>query len=438
MIKKIAFICPPLQGHINPMSAIAFGLKSKKIVIKFIGVADMIDYLDGFDLIPMGTEVFPKGSIKTITDKMAKRKGMRMGRAWQSRFTNKWADVVCRELPQIIEREKIDFIVCDQLEPAVALVADYLKIPFVTICNAMAIVMDLTYPPFFTSWDYKITKTRLHINRGFYQVADFILKRDSRVLEKWRKEWGMEERIGMNRYFANSKLAILSQQTKSLEFPLTEINKDWFYCGPFRNSRFAPYILPDLPKDDKINVYISLGSIQGSRFKLFKKCIQACNALGLRAIVVHAGLLKAEQIKELEKDALVFDYVKQPDIFQYCKILISHCGLNTALDALSYGRPIIAIPMGIEQGAIATKLKRIGCAVVVKNPKKKNLQKALSEILSKPEYEQNYELVKQEIEASGGAEKAIDVIYNLVNNEDNYKRDIALSTPKIYEKVVNE
>ncbi len=423
MNKTIAFMSLPLQGHLNPMSAIANGLKNRELNVKFIGPLEIAEYIDGIDCIFIGKDMFPEGSIKKITKKMSKLKGMRMGRVWQSKFVNKWSEVVCQELPENIKKENIDFFVCDQLEPAVALVADYLEIPFVTMCNAMAIVMDLTYPPFFTSWDYKITKFRLSITKGFYQVAGFILRRDTRVLEKWRKEWGMPERHDMVRYFTHSKLATFSQQTKSLEFPLVEINQDWHYCGPFRDKSLSPYIKPDLPKDEITNVYVSLGSIQGSRFGLLKKCVQACNALGLRAVVVHAGLLEEDKVKELEQLALVFDYVKQPEIFEDCEILISHSGLNTALDALSYGRPIVAIPLGIEQGAIATKLKRAGCAIVVKKRKKKNIQKALSEILSNPEYKENCLRLKEEIETSGGLERAVDVIQNIIEQERNMQQD---------------
>lgn len=372
MSVNIAFICPPLQGHINPMIAIAHELQKKGYYIIFLGVPDMTRYVTEFEFIPLGLGEFPKGSIKKITNKMAKKKGMRMARVWQKKYSNKWADVVCRNLPQIIEEKRINLIICDQLEPSVALVADYKKIPFITVCNAMAIVMDLTIPPFFTSWDYDLSERRLKIHEGFYKVADIILKRDTRVLEVWREKWGMKEREGMNRYFAASELLTLSQQTQSLEFPLTEENKEWSYCGPLRNGALLPYIKPNLPDDDKINVYVSLGSLQGSRFRLLKKCVKVCNSLNLRPIVVHAGLLSDKKIKKLENYALVYDYIKQPDIFEDCEILISHCGLNTALDALSYGRPVVAIPIGIEQGAIATKLKRAGCAIIVKKPRKKS------------------------------------------------------------------
>jgi zeaxanthin glucosyltransferase len=417
MATTVALMCPPLQGHINPTSAIGDGLKEKGFTVKFIGLRDIADLVKAFEYIPIGEDVFPKGSIEKITQKMSKRKGMRMGRIWQKRFVNKWSDVVCRELPDILKRENVDFIVCDQMEAAVALVADYLKIPFVTICNAMAVVMDLTYPPFFTSWNYKITDFRLTLNNGFYTIADILLKRDTRILEKWRKEWGLPERKGMSRYFAHSKLATFSQQTPSLEFPLVTINYDWHYCGPFRNNILLPYKKPQLPQDGTTYVYVSLGSILGSRFKLLKKCVNACNALDLKPVVVHAGLLEDEEIKELEESALVFDYIKQPDIFEDCEILISHCGLNTALDALTYGRPIVAIPLGIEQGAIATKLKRAGCAIIIKRPSTKKIQKALTEIISNPQYKENCQRIQQEIKTSGGMESAVDIIYKIIEKE---------------------
>jgi MGT family glycosyltransferase len=415
----IAFLCPPLQGHINPMSAIAYGLKEKdeNVVIKFIGLPDITKHVKQFNFVPIGEKAFPKGSIKKITRKMVKFKGLLMGRVWQRKFANKWSEVVCNELPDIIHRENIDFIVCDQLEAAVALVADFLEIPFITVCNAMAIVMDITIPPFFVSWDYKITGKRLEINEAFYKVADYILKHDTRALEEWRQKWGLPEREGMKRYFAHSEVATLCQQTRLIEFPLTEINDEWYYCGPFRNNNLLKYSHPPIPRDSIKNVYISLGSILGSKYRLLNKCAKACKSLGLRPIIAHAGLLKERRIRKLQRIALIFDYVRQPDIFNECEILISHCGLNTALDALSYGRPIIAIPFGIEQGSIATKLERAGCGVILKRPTKRKIKNALSEILSKPHYIKNAQNIRDEIHSAGGTDKAVEVIYENIQKK---------------------
>ncbi|TXT59486.1 MAG: putative Glycosyltransferase, MGT family [Promethearchaeota archaeon] len=410
MKNKIAVICPPLQGHINPMSVIAYELKQNNRNIFFIGLLDIREYIQEFQFIPIGTQVFPKNSIPKITKKMARLKGLRMGRYWQSKFANKWSEIVCEQLPEILKHNHIDIIICDQLEAAVALVADKLKIPFITVCNAMAIVMDNTIPPFFTSWSYKTTDTRLNLNEAFYKVADFILKHDTRALEEWRKKWDMPTREGMNRYFAVSPLLTLCQQSPSLEFPRTKINRDWYYCGPFRNSTLSPYPNPNLSNEERKFVYVSFGSLLGSRFRLLKKCIKISHHLGLEPVIAHAGLLKKKEVKKLQKYAHVYEYVKQPEIFNQCDLLISHCGLNTVLDALSYGRPILALPIGIEQGAIATKLKRVGCALIVKRKWKRKIRKTLSELLSNPEYVKNALSLKKEIENAGGEQRALELI----------------------------
>jgi UDP:flavonoid glycosyltransferase YjiC (YdhE family) len=214
----------------------------------------------------------------------------------------------------------------------------------------------------------------------------------------------------MNYYFAMSKIATYSQQSPMLEFPLTEINADWYYCGPLRNQHTTKYVLPAVPNDNRTNVYISFGSIQGSRYKMLKKTAMCCMKLGLRPIIAHAGRLNKRKIQKLEKYALVFDYIKQPDIFTICDFLISHCGLNTVLDALSFGRPILAMPFGIEQTAIATKVVRTGSGIRIKRFTNRKIRNAIIEIISNQSYRLNAEKVKDDIKQSGGAIRAANII----------------------------
>jgi len=411
-MKKIVMICPPLQGHLNPMKSIAYLLLEKGIKPVFIGIADSSNLIDNFEHFIIGKKAFPKGSLEIVLRKISQSRGVRMGRMWQKIFLNKWCKVVCEELPSILEHLNADLMVIDQLDPASALVADKCNIKFITACNAMTIVLHRDIPLFYTSWDYtdKPSYFRDVLQKWMLIFTDLILKNDNRILEKYRRKWNMDKRIGMNRYFAMSKIATFSQQSPLLEFPLTDINKNWNYCGPIRSTKVTNYNLPLISKDDVINVYISLGSIQGSRFKLLKKTAKSCKELGLRPIIAHAGRLEKNQIRDLEEYALVFDYVKQPDIFDMCDLLISHCGLNTVLDALSFGRPIIAMPLGIEQAAIATKVTRTGSGIRIKRFSRKNIKKAIMEITSNPEYRLKAELIKMDIKKCGGSKRAVNII----------------------------
>jgi len=409
---KIAMICPPLEGHLNPMKSIAYLLLEKGIEPVFIGIIDASDKVNDFEHIIIGKQVFPRGSLELVLREITRSRGFKMGRVWQKKFLHNWSKVVCKELPTVLERNNIDLMVIDQLDPASALVADKCKIKFITACNAMAIVLHRDIPLFFTSYDYTEKPSYIrHIWEKWMLIfTNLILKKDTKILNKYRKKWNMEKRIGMNRYFAMSKIATFSQQSPLLEFPLTDINKNWAYCGPIRNTQTTNYDLPVVPKDDIKNVYISLGSIQGSRLDLLMETAKNCKEMGLRPIIAHAGRLDKNHIQDLEKYALVFDYIKQPEIFEICDFLISHCGLNTVLDALSFGRPIIAIPLGIEQAAIATKITRTGSGIMLKRFSRKNIQKAIIEITSNLEYSLNAKRIQKDIELSGGAKRAANII----------------------------
>ena len=411
-MKKVAMICPPLQGHLNPMKSIAYLLLEKGIEPVFIGIIDSSDKVNDFEHITIGMQVFPKGSLELILKEITQSRGFKMGRIWQKEFLLKWSKVVCEELPTVLESLNIDLMVIDQLDPASALVADKCDIKFITACNAMAIVLHRNIPLFFTSYDYTENPSywRYIWEKWMLIFTNRILKNDTKILNKYRKKWDMGKRIGMDRYFAMSKIATFSQQSPLLEFPLTEINEKWAYCGPIRNVQATNYDLPVVPKDDVKNVYISFGSIQGSRFELLKETAECCKELGLRPIITHAGRLERNQIQELEEYALVFDYIKQPEIFEMCEFLVSHCGLNTVLDALSLGRPIIAMPLGIEQAAIATKVTRTGSGIRIKRFNKKNIKNALIKITSNPEYSLNAKRIQRDIELSGGAKRAANII----------------------------
>ncbi|MBN2543817.1 hypothetical protein JXI42_13235 [bacterium] len=393
------------------MTAIADHLLKEDYEVVFIVTEYATRYLKKYPHIVIGEREFPYNKVAKIANLLSRRRGIRMGRTWQRRFTRKWNDVVCGYLPDLLKRENVDLVLCDQLEPAVGLVCDYLGITFITICNSMVVVMDEKLPPFFMDWDYDDSERQLKINRGFYKITRWILLRDSRKLRKWEKLWGIEQLSGNGLFFATSKLATFCQQVPSLEFPLVDTNKSWGYCGPFRSK--SPYEVPELPVSNKPYVYITLGSLQGSRFALLKKCAEISVELGSTPVIAHGNKLGEEQVRALENYGFVKDYVAQPRIFQTCEYAICNCGLNTVLDALSYGRPILGLPLGIEQSAIATKAARINCGITVKKKTANNIRGALKELMKNPLYKESAQKVRDEISKRNGAKEVVDFIKGL-------------------------
>src|SRR6185503_10234955 len=65
--------------------------------------------------------------------------------------------MVCRDAPGAIRQAGVEALLVDQMEPAGGAVAEHLGLPFVTICNALAINRDPVAPPPFAPWNYHDT-----------------------------------------------------------------------------------------------------------------------------------------------------------------------------------------------------------------------------------------------------------------------------------------
>src|SRR5688572_1255298 len=114
----------------------------------------IISYLDaeekirnsGLEFIPISERDFPRGEWDRLTGEQAQLTGLRA-----SRFVGKWlANVsrgIVRDLPGIIERERFDGLVMDQISIGAEAVCQVTNTPLAVACNALAMNPDWTVPP---------------------------------------------------------------------------------------------------------------------------------------------------------------------------------------------------------------------------------------------------------------------------------------------------
>jgi UDP:flavonoid glycosyltransferase YjiC (YdhE family) len=90
----------------------------------------------------------------------------------------------------------------------------------------------------------------------------------------------------------------------------------------------------------------------------------------------------------------------------------THAGLNTVLDALGTGLPMVAIPITNEQPGIAARVAWIGAgeAISPKQVTSQTLRAAVLRVRSDPSYRAAAERVRDGIRASGGASRAAELI----------------------------
>jgi UDP:flavonoid glycosyltransferase YjiC (YdhE family) len=89
-----------------------------------------------------------------------------------------------------------------------------------------------------------------------------------------------------------------------------------------------------------------------------------------------------------------------------------HGGLNTALETLMEGKPMIAIPKSFDQPAVAARLEWLGVAEVVSadNISAQRLRLALSKVLNDPSYRNAASGVQRKLRSIRGPERAADIM----------------------------
>jgi hypothetical protein len=102
----------------------------------------------------------------------------------------------CRDLPGAAKAAGIDALIVDQMEPAGGAVAEYLGMPFVTVCNALALNTDPIVPPAFTPWRYRPTPLARIRNAVGHAASDWATRPITRVVADYRTRWGLRRLAG--------------------------------------------------------------------------------------------------------------------------------------------------------------------------------------------------------------------------------------------------
>ena len=86
--------------------------------------------------------------------------------------------------------------------------------------------------------------------------------------------------------------------------------------------------------------------------------------------------------------------------------------MNTVLDALAFGVPMVAVPLALEQAATAARVVRAGAGLRLKTRSlnASKLAAALHRVLSEPQFRAGAARLQTEIARAGGVALAANII----------------------------
>jgi MGT family glycosyltransferase len=318
-------------------------------------------------------------------------------------------DMICKQAPTALREIGADAVLTDQIEAGGGLVAEHLGVPWISMASALPINREAGIPPPYVGWRYDPSDRGRWWNEGAYRISDLLMRRVGDVLEHHSRAFGLKPRRRIEDCFSPSLQ--VAQAVAGIDFPRQELPFGFHYLGPFRNAVEEPFDLPSGLKKAPL-VYCSLGTLQGSRFGLFRNIAAACADLGLNLIITHGGRLSRDEAAALPGAPMVYDFLPQEAVLRHADLVVSHAGFNTVMDALAAGLPMVAVPIAFEQPAIAARLTRSGVAEVVtrRSATRASLRKAIEKVLREPGYRVRAKEIRQEIALAGGVKRAADLV----------------------------
>lgn len=408
-------VCPPFPGHINPLAALGRELQRRGHCVTFLQISDLESKVlsEGLNFWEIGQSTYRPGLLAQTFEQLGKLSELEALR-YSVQFCQLLTQIVCQDAPKAIAHSGIDALIVDQLEPAGETVAEYLRIPYITVSCAQAIHRHADIPPFFTPWSYQNTWWARIRNSVAYYLLDRNSKPILQVLNGYRKKWKLPTYHHL--YASAARLAHISQQPAAFDFPCTEVPANFHYVGPLRDSQGRSPKFPFERLTGQPMIYASLGSVQNTKHDVFRCIAAACLELDVQLVISHGGGMNAEAVQQLAGTPLVVEYAPQLEVISQARLTITHGGLNTVLDSLSNGVPLVAIPITYEQPGTGARILWTGTGEVVPLNQLSIplLQGAIRQVLTEDSYLNNALKLKQAIKEAGGVKRAADIVERVV------------------------
>jgi zeaxanthin glucosyltransferase len=415
-VAYIALLTPAFIGHVNPMIVLGHALMRRHHRIVMIAPLDAEERIrrGGIEFIALDEQGFPRGEWDRRTADIGELSGFAA-----SRYAGKWIGEVTRgiirDLPRIIDREKkFDGFVMDQISIGVEAVCQVEKIPLAVACNALAFNPDWNVPPFIPGWKYRDSLLHKIRNALGYLAVNMTGIPIVLACAKYRRQHKLGLMTFSHANHLPPSLLQVAQQPAFFDFPRKHLPKNFHYTAPWKEmSKPADVPFPWHRLDGRPLIYASLGTLQNRLAHVFRIIAEACVNLDAQ-LIISFGHPQAILPDDFPGNPIIVGYAPQLALLQRATLLITHAGLNTALEALMLGIPMVAIPITHDQPGVAARIEHIGVGeqVALKKLTAEKLRSAVQRVLGASSYREKAKHWANELKKINGPELAAELIEN--------------------------
>lgn len=412
---RIGILTLYATGHVTPSLVLARALLQHGHQVIFFNLPDTeaTATAAGVPFVVYGEAEYPSGSLLNVMQKTAELSGaaafahyvQRMVLLFQAGF---------RDLPERLRAAGLDLLIVDQVHYAGATIAEHVGVPFVSLANALLVNREDGIPPPIMLWPYSTAPEAMERNRKGWAGVDQAYGHLLPVVNRQREAWGLTPYTNLleNSF---SPLLQLAQQPPTFDFPRPQAPATLHLIGPLRDEtrheQEVPFEWDWL--DGRPLLYASCGTLQNRLEHVYRAIIEACAPLEAQTVIaLGKGGFTPEFFGNVPPNLKLVPFAPQRALLQRATACITHAGLNTTLDCLELGVPMIAVPIASEQPGIAMRIAHLGAGLVVPLDGLRGaaLGDAVQRVLSEPGFRAAAARAREQIEELRPAEEGVHLI----------------------------
>jgi zeaxanthin glucosyltransferase len=402
--------CLPWIGHLNPFSTLAHELIGRGHQITFFHVADFAEQVRnrGFHFEAFGERDYPAGTFARRYREMSRLDGMPAIRAGLDILISQ-AEALFTTARPVIENARLDLWVVDHLEYAASTLAACMQAPFVSVIVGLMRHHEDGVPGF-SGEPYTDDPVVLERDRRFNEAILATAKPYRDYVGACRVKAGLSP-FSLDSLW--SGLAQITQQPAEFEFPRRNLPACFHFTGPFaRRSDRPPTPFPWDRLNRKPLIYASFGTTQNRNWHLYDAVAKVTASLDAQVVLSLGGAETVELPKELPENLLVAPFVPQLELLEHADLFITHAGMNSTLESLAAGVPMVAVPIAHDQHGVAARIEWTGTGVRIpaSECEPARLRHAIGIVLGEASYRESARRFQRIIADRDGLNRAADII----------------------------
>jgi zeaxanthin glucosyltransferase len=419
---KIGFLSMPLTGHLHPMTALGRKMQARGHEVTFFGLPDAarIVHSAGLDFVTFGEEEYPVGTTPAMYAHLATLKGEDVVRYSFQEMHPKRARITLEQLPEKLVRTGVEALVLDTIHFFAELVPMSMGIPYAHIWNVLHIDSSGATPPCLFGWDYEDTPVARARNMEAVKKMSSVFQPIQQVARYWAENHGLQ--IDWDTPNATtSKLAVITQTPKEFDFPDVPQAPAFHYAGPFHDDYGRERVaFPWKRLTGEPLIYASMGTLVNGLTDVFRMILKAAAVPGRQLVLSICSNIQMDDIGPIPASAIVVSRAPQLELLKRAELCITHAGINTTLESLALGVPMVAIPVGFDQPGIAARIVYHGVSksIPVASMNKEDLSGAIQEVLGNPRYRDAARRFQRTIAESHGLDRAADELERAFQSVD--------------------